>query len=281
MATLDELVDKLSERIGDYLQETVTTAITAGKNVVCANLCNYVNRDNVFYRYRLHILDKANAGAYRVVQSYTANTGTLEVLGADLLADGSDKATFQLHKYDRTNKIRAINRACRDTWPNLFVPTVDESVEVVNGQTEYDLPTAFQNPLAHVVRLSYVNANGENPQTIWHWQLIEDTERRILVPHIPAGHKLRIEGEVPLEGDLLEGTDEVSIQAPYIPLLIEYAAYALFDLEAGLPTASDRASYQQQAISYLASYNSLARRLKMRRLQPVQRIKGGDSVWVI
>ena len=136
MATLDELVDKLSERIGDYLQETVTTAIAAGKNVVCANLCNYVNRDNVFYRYRLHILDKANAGAYpgRAIL-YRQYWHSGRYWGLNLLADGSDKATFQLHKYDRTNKIRAINRACRDTWPNLFVPTVDESV-VVNGQTE-------------------------------------------------------------------------------------------------------------------------------------------------
>ena len=118
--TLSDLIDLLSQRIGDYKEETVTTAIAANTSVVCSTLANYTNRDDEYNRYWLYITDKANAGTYRKVSDYTASTGTLTVLGANLTTDGTDKATFQLHKYDRNNKIRAINRATRDTFPTLF-----------------------------------------------------------------------------------------------------------------------------------------------------------------
>ena len=119
-STLTTILDRLSQRIGDFNEEQVTTAINANTSVVCTTWGSYVNQDDVFNRYWIYFNDYANAGAYRKVADYVNSTNTITVRGANLSDDSANKATVQLHKYDRRNKIRAINIAARDTNADLF-----------------------------------------------------------------------------------------------------------------------------------------------------------------
>jgi len=122
MATnvLSTLIDRLSQNVGDYFESTVTTALTTSTSVVCTPLGNYRNRDGYFARRWLYVTDYANIGEYRKVSTDTASTNTLVVLGSNFSSDTANLATFQLHRYDRNNKIRAINKAARQVYSYLF-----------------------------------------------------------------------------------------------------------------------------------------------------------------
>ena len=128
--TLGTLIDRLSDRVGDYIEEKVTTPITTNVNVICATLLNRTNRDGAYNRYWLYIKDGANAGDYRRVETYTSSTGLMRCLGLPFVSDGAELATFQLHKYDRQNKIKAINKACRDIRHEVFRVIQDKTITV-------------------------------------------------------------------------------------------------------------------------------------------------------
>jgi len=116
--TLSDIITRLSQKVGDYVSEAVTTALTTSTDVVCTSLANYFSHNNIYKPAWIYVTDKANAGAYRRVSSYTSST--IVVLGANFSSDGANLATFEIHKYDRRNKIRAINLAARKSWPNMF-----------------------------------------------------------------------------------------------------------------------------------------------------------------
>ena len=118
--TLSTLLTRLSQRIGDFLEETVTTAINADNLVVCTTLGDLINRDDYYNRRWIYFTDEDNATVYRKVSDYATSSTTITVRGAVLTDDGTDLGTFQLHTYDRRNKIRAINLAARKIWPYLF-----------------------------------------------------------------------------------------------------------------------------------------------------------------
>jgi len=153
--TLSTLIDRLSQRVGDYLQATVTTALTTSKSVVSTDLNKYTNRDDFYNRYWVYITDKANIGDYRRVDDYTNSTGTLTVIGANFLSDTANLATFQLHKYDRNNKIRALNRASRAIFPNLFKNIINHDLR---GQNI--LPNAHFEDWSSTTALYFASASN-------------------------------------------------------------------------------------------------------------------------
>lgn len=116
--TLSDIMDMLSQRCGDYLEDVVTTALTTNLTVTSTNLAKYTGISNAWARQWVYIQDYANAGAIKKIASST--TGALTCLGANFASDGANLATFQIHKYDPNDKIRAINRACRETSKDLF-----------------------------------------------------------------------------------------------------------------------------------------------------------------
>jgi len=118
--TLSTILTRLNQRIGDAITGTVTTAINADTNVVCSDLNKEVNQDDAFNRQWIYFTDENNSAEYRKISDYTNSTGTLVVMGASLTDDGADKGSFELHKYDRRNKIRAINQAAREIYPYVF-----------------------------------------------------------------------------------------------------------------------------------------------------------------
>ena len=431
-STLATLLDRLSQRIGDYLEETVTTELTTSKVVICTDLADYVNRDDFFNRQWLYVTDNTNIGAYRKISDYDNSATQLTVLGANFAAEtpvSTAKATFQIHKYDRKNKIRAINIAARQTHPNLFrniqntelitgnvcppfrFPTTstldfyaatntaiaqttsgsglrgygasakltnsaangaleihsdnypplldlqgksvdvkmwvypendnDITISINTGQADgtaqnlistttckaskwtlleledqalndnlsslyikivvatngayayimpprviglnfydYLLPNVFDN--GEVSRV-YVQSSGDSddpcddirPQhwsPIFGYEIIDDgTYKYLRLPTLSNNRQIKLIGTAPLEDDLSAVTSTMTIEDPHIDLLIEYAAYALFDIEAGLPSSQDRDFLRGEAMKYRMNYEDMKGRLRMVQTQPLTR----------
>lgn len=431
MATLNTLLDRLSQRTGDYFEQLVTTAITNTNSVVSTHFSKFVNRDDVYNRWWLYVVTQNNAGEYRKVNDYTASSTTIQARGGVFNDDVAALAKVQLHRYDRDNKIRALNQSARKTYPALFrllrdhslsannilpnphfqdwaVSTIPDyyaatnvtanaetttyrgyrsttalkvTASVANGyvkissttfpklldlmgksvsgyvwaypQTandpalifytlkadgteqnlvsatacpaskwtlikhedqglnddlvqldirfrvatnaqyvifdnarliglhtqEYILPLDFQNPLATVDRVSIQTraiqdeaaddtGAGAVFEPLYGWDVVDDSETKYLVTgRLPTGRLLRIEGKGVLESTLANATDTITIEDPHLDLLIEYAAYAMFDMEAGLPSSMDRDFLRGESAKYFASYQFMKRNLKMTQLQ--------------
>jgi len=121
--TLLDLDERLLRSCGDWLQATVTTAITASASIISTALKNYDHtQDGFFDNWWVYIEDYANAGDCRLIGSttYSTATGRLYIYGANLLTDGANKATFRLSKLASWDmRADAINRAIEDTYPAL------------------------------------------------------------------------------------------------------------------------------------------------------------------
>lgn len=118
--TLANIRDRMSKGMGDYITETVTTAINADNVLVDTNLTAYTSNNDFFNRKWCLITSHANIGVNRKISDYVASTKTLTVLGAALADDSANLATFQIHAYNPDNKTRAINEAARECFGDLF-----------------------------------------------------------------------------------------------------------------------------------------------------------------
>lgn len=272
--TLSTLIELVSKRVGDWLEDIVTTALTTNLTVTSTNLAKYTNIANQFARQWVYIEDKANAGAIRRITSST--TGALTCIGTNFVSDGANLATFQIHKYNPDDIIDAINRACREVRSDLFISFRDSSIETTEDTTEYALPDEFQVAGVQVNKVSIqVTSDVEQYLLTNFWNLeFDGTEYVIVLPQFEAGLKIKIEGTCPLESNLSALTDEVSLDNPYVQALVEYAAYCLLDGQIGSPTALDKKSIQQEAMRHLTVYKQMIHQgLRMPRVQSVQRLK--------
>jgi len=75
--------------------------------------------------------------------------------------------------------------------------------------------------------------------------------------------KLIVSGYAPLEDTLSADTDTMSISDPNTELLIAYAAYKLYEMEAGLASSEDRERLLESASYWLGKAEYLKRTLKM------------------
>lgn len=131
--TLDDLEERLSQDISDWIEVEVTTDINAGNLVVSTNLNAYDHgQDDYFNNWWCYITDQANVGKDRQVSDYATSGGQLTVRGAALADDGSNTATVRLYRYSRTDKVRAINQAIRDTYPTLHKSLEDRTLVTGN-----------------------------------------------------------------------------------------------------------------------------------------------------
>lgn len=109
--TLTSLMQLLSEAIGDHLTFSTTTNIGAGTTVISTGLQSFDGgQDDYFNDWWVYIDGTNNAGILRQVSDYATSTGTLTVRSVNLQSE-SGSVTCYLHRYNRDNKKRGINRA--------------------------------------------------------------------------------------------------------------------------------------------------------------------------
>ena len=437
--TLANLRDALSEAIGDYLHSTVTTALAASNSVVDTTLAEETSRDDVFNRWWCLITSDVNDGVNRKISDYSSTAYTLTIMGAAFASDSSEKATYELHKYNPDNKLKAINAAAMelenvlfrriewndtliagnwlpnshfedwdsssypdywrvsnataaevstagliwggtsaatvtattakgymyissDQYPsllNLMGTTVtlrgwaypevlaDASMTIYTvqadgtaqtltstttnyagkwnllelesqalndnlehieirlavatnlkyvhydnvrligqGTIEHLLPTDFQTGNVSSV---YLQTSGRSEficddQTtsisqvspLYGWTITDKAGTKYLRLPRPFSSevKLILVGDSSLESNLSADTDTMTISDPYTNLLIAYAAYILFEREAGLPSAQDRDFLREEAAYWLGKAEFLKKKLRMVKKQPQTRFIG-------
>lgn len=123
-STLDE---RLSQAIGDWIEEAVTTNITTNKFLISTELAKYTSSDDFFNDFWAYITDIGNATKDRKVFNYDAGATRLAVLGDDFASD-TEAATFRLYRYSYTEKLRAINKALEEIYPNLHKALEDRTL---------------------------------------------------------------------------------------------------------------------------------------------------------
>lgn len=119
--TLLSLEQLLSESIGDWLEfDTSTNISTGSSNVVIASTLNNYDQqtDDYFKDWWLYITEGNNSGVSRRLREYQSATGTMKAVGSAFSAESS-AVTVRLHRFDRRNKLRALNRAIEQLYPSL------------------------------------------------------------------------------------------------------------------------------------------------------------------
>ena len=148
MATTTRAVlrQRLSEAIGDYKSLTTSAEGNSAKtSLIDTSLKNLPGGgdSNAFEEWFLMVTSGSNSGQIRRVRSYTVSTSTLVVEEAFSSAvDGS--VTYELHRYDPTDKHNAINRAIEELYPTLHLKIPDETLVVDDLLTNSDFET-FSN----------------------------------------------------------------------------------------------------------------------------------------
>ncbi len=139
--TLANLRDDLSIKLGDYLHQTVTTALAANNNLVDTLLANVEGgtTDNFCKNWWVLVTSEGNDGEIRRVSTYTASTKTIVTLGAAWSSDGADLATYELHKHHPTKKLQSINIAARksELWADVWDLTLVSNNALPNSSFDW------------------------------------------------------------------------------------------------------------------------------------------------
>ena len=143
MATTTRAVlrQRLSEAIGDF-QSRTTTAEGTTTSLKDVNLKNIPGGGdtNHFEEWFVLMTSGANEGEFRRVRSYAVATTTIVVESAfDSAIDTN--VTYELHRYNPTDKHNAINRAIEELYPSLHLRVRDETLVVDDLLSNSDFET--------------------------------------------------------------------------------------------------------------------------------------------
>ena len=146
MTTTDRatLRQRLSEEIGDYQSLTTTSAgNSAGTSVVDTGLRNLPggDRDAAFDSWYILVTSGANTGESRRIKDYIANTTTLVVQESFSGGAVDTTVSYELHRYDPSQKHQAIDRAIEELYPFLYLPIRDETIVVDDRLSNSDFET--------------------------------------------------------------------------------------------------------------------------------------------
>ncbi len=113
------LNQRLSEVLGDWIQVPTTTNVAASRLIISTNLNQYDGgRDDYFTDWWYYIVNGNNAGADRKARFYYTGNAAANVYGTVFSAD-TNAADIRVHRYNYTDKQRALNETIRETYPSL------------------------------------------------------------------------------------------------------------------------------------------------------------------
>ena len=143
------LDERLSKKIGDWLETALTTALTTSKALTSTNFNIYdEGNDNHFVGQWAYITNFANIGEDRKISTYATTSGVGAVFGVNFVSDSADKATVRISHDSYTAHIRAINDAIRELYPSLHRSMEDRTL--VTGQilpdNSFELWTTSSTP---------------------------------------------------------------------------------------------------------------------------------------
>ncbi len=131
--TLLELEALLAQQIGDWREFDTSTNISTGSTakVIATTLANYDQGQGDYYNdWWVYITEGNNSGKQRNVKDYLSTSNTLKLRGV-ALASESSAVTVRLHRFNRGNYIKAINRAMEQLYPSLHIKK--DTLQLVTG----------------------------------------------------------------------------------------------------------------------------------------------------
>ncbi len=143
------------------------------------------------------------------------------------------------------------------------------SMPRINGVdlNEYILPNDFDSGKINQV---FVQSSGyaedwcddlrnDEWSEVFGWSIIDDGNYKYLrLPTYGGWYQVRLLGSKIFDS-VDDGADTVNLESINLNLLIEYAAYKLFDLSSQGTSGEDRSNYERQAMKHLAYYERLRR----------------------
>lgn len=185
-------------------------------------------------------------------------TTSLATLEAKLQTDIGDTNGAYADKYED-----ALKNAVTETYPNLFLPVDDTSLETTSGTYKYELPSDpdLQNGTVCQVQIRISGEEDDFTDAIWStvygWEIVDDgTTRYVRLPYNYASEKtIRLIGYCPLE--TLASDTPISLEGEQLNLLTAYAGYWLYEKEANVASSEDRGRYEEISAKWLGKYYRL------------------------
>lgn len=150
--TTNHALDKrLHQLIGDWIEENVTTALTASANVLCTTLNKWDDGiDDKFNNYWVYVTNNANVGQDRKIYDYEDCGGSCAVRGGNFTAEAASTimATCRFYRYSYTMGQRALQDASREIYPVLHRSLEDRTLITENmlPDNSFELWISSSNP---------------------------------------------------------------------------------------------------------------------------------------
>lgn len=138
------LRQRVSEALGDYYSLTTSGAGTCGgTTVVDTSLKELPNGDDPcgFENWYALITSGTNNGESRRIASSVATCPPTLTVQSAYTAQVASSVTFELHRHDPADYHIAINAAIRRSWPDLYLPLVDETLVIDDRLANSDFET--------------------------------------------------------------------------------------------------------------------------------------------
>ena len=272
-----QLDQRLSESIGDWISHPVTANIAANTVIQCNHLNQYDDAgDKAWENHWVFITSKNNINVERKVRfSYTANA-VLNVYGNNLAAD-TNVADIRVYRYSHAQKLRAINDAIREIYPDLFREVDDTSIVCNSALYEYNLPTTIQNGEVRqvLINTSVMSTTAEGWDRVWNWAVINSGQGIRLPGLFSTGRALRVIGIAPINTITNACLDTIPISdEPNLTLLTAYSKYKLYQ-QVGSPVSSqDITRYDTEVAKAYGEYLRVLPRGRMSKPATTIKFRG-------
>lgn len=131
---------EVSRLTGSYYLGSTTTDITASENIVDTSLENKFRQDDSCKNWFVWIDTTANSEIKRIVEGYTASSGTIACTGANFSAE-SGSVDYELHGFDPEAIHNAIEYAIDTQYDKIWQEVDDYTLFTRKNQLEFDLPS--------------------------------------------------------------------------------------------------------------------------------------------
>lgn len=263
MATVQTMLDKLSEEIGDSFKSTTTSDASGVNDLIDTELKKY-DDDDFIDKYETSFYIEGAVTAQGEENFATSKTDATVTMRGDYTALIPNSTAYSIHKlFPATQKNRAVERIRKSIFPLVFTEAQYE-FDIVADQYTYDISAAaFEDPNGTFRDIMLVDSQDSeitSPRT--HWEMVPGQTaalRFLTLP--PTGETIRLIGiQTALLTDYSNGDEEI---------VVAHAAASLF-LEGIMSKPGDVASRSTSSAEYWRTQARIQER-KYKKIPPAIR----------
>jgi hypothetical protein len=263
-----------------YMRRTSPTA-----RVIASGDDDSLVLDSDYYPNLLHLEGFTDITLSCWAYPQVANDVYLDIITTLAGADTTESSTtlapaltwtkIQIEDYDIPDDITRIRinlRVHSTTKQAVFVEPKLPGLDI----REYLLPQDLQNGEIKQVWLQTTGYNEDitddiDPhyaEEVFGWNIVYDGSYAYLrLPYLVASpRRIRLVGYCPLENDADATTDKITIPDRYLLVLLNYAAFSVYEKMAGIVSGDARTRYQEESMKWLGKYEIISKNIRMPRI---------------